>query len=191
MNNISLFIIKFISKINLIMPGPDVWGPHGWKFIHYITLGYPNNPTEEQKKNYYNFFMDLANVVPCSICANHFKQHLNITPLDDNALKDKDSLMAWAIEMHNHVNLRNGKKIYSIKDAIDAIVKNDDKCLILEADRTPKQFYKKQYKNENMRNIYIDKKQTVEGFNNSSIVLSISIILNVLLILYLLFKFNN
>ncbi len=176
------------------MPGPDIWGPHGWKFIHYITLGYPNNPTEEQKKNYYNFFMDLANVVPCSICGNHFKQHLEITPLDHNALKNKETLMAWAIEMHNHVNAKNGKKIYSIKDAIDAIIKNDDRCLILEDDREPKPLYKKSYKNENMMNTLI-KKHNVEKFSNTSstscsTILSISIILNVLLILYLLFKFK-
>ena len=31
------------------MSGPDVWGPHGWKFIHYVTLGYPDKPTKEDK----------------------------------------------------------------------------------------------------------------------------------------------
>ena len=23
---------------------PNYWGPHGWKFIHYVALGYPENP---------------------------------------------------------------------------------------------------------------------------------------------------
>jgi hypothetical protein len=41
------------------MSGPDVWGPHGWKFIHYITLGYPTNPTQEDKTKYANFFNAL------------------------------------------------------------------------------------------------------------------------------------
>ena len=159
------------------MPGPDIWGPHGWKFIHYITLGYPNNPTEQDKKKYYNFFMDLSYVIPCGICGNHFKQHLDITPLNDEALKDKESLMTWGIMMHNHVNAKNNKKIKSIKDAIDAIIKNDDKCIVFSD------------KAINFKN----NKLNVEKFNNnnSSLILSISIILNILLILYLLYKLNK
>jgi hypothetical protein len=156
------------------MPGPDVWGPHGWKFIHYVTLGYPNNPTNKDKNNYYNFFTDLANVIPCPICAEHYKEHLKITPLNDEALKDKESLMTWGITMHNHVNARNNKKKYSIKEAIKAIINNDDTCLVLENDKTPKVIYKEHF-NKNNNEIFI-------------IILSISIIINILLILYLLFK---
>ncbi len=160
------------------MPGPEIWGPHGWKFIHYITLGYPNNPTQKDKQKYYDFFTSLSNVIPCPICGEHFKQHLEITPLDDNVLKDKNSLMAWAVAMHNHVNARNGKKIYSVKDAIKAIIENDDKCLTTYNE--PEQF--KETKTNN-----------IEKFNNGSnntqiIILSISICINILLILFLFIK---
>ena len=34
--------------------GPDSWGPHGWKFIHYVALNYPNNPNLQIKQNYKN-----------------------------------------------------------------------------------------------------------------------------------------
>jgi hypothetical protein len=173
------------------MPGPEIWGPHGWKFIHYVTLGYPNNPTEEQKRNYYNFFIALSNVIPCGICGKHFREHLEITPLDDEALKDKESLMTWGIKMHNHVNIKNGKKIYSIKEGIEAIIKNDDKCIVLQEDQIPLyKKYKDQFNNNNSNSI---KKPIIEKFNNnnSSTILTISIILNLLLILYLLFKLNK
>lgn len=172
------------------MPGPDIWGPHGWKFIHYITLGYPNNPTEQDKKKYYNFFMDLSNVIPCGVCGNHFKQHLEITPLDDEALKNKESLMTWGIMMHNHVNAKNNKKIQSIKDAIDAIIKNDDKCIIFDEEQILNNITN--FKNNKLKeNSNI--KSKVEKFNNntSSLILSISIILNFLLILFLLYKLNS
>jgi hypothetical protein len=156
------------------MPGPEVWGPHGWKFIHYITLGYPSRPTEEDRNKYFNFFMSLAEVIPCSVCGNHFKQHLEITPLDDEALSSRDELMRWAVAMHNHVNAKNGKKIYSVRDAIKAILENDDKCLL---DKEPKELMKKK------------NKEKFEDTNNVSIlIISISIIINILLILYLLFK---
>ena len=35
---------------------PNIWGPHGWKFLHYVSLGYPENPTPEDKINYKNFY---------------------------------------------------------------------------------------------------------------------------------------
>ena len=48
-----------MSNINDQIMTPDVWGPHGWKFIHYITLGYPENPTQMQKDKYKAFFLLL------------------------------------------------------------------------------------------------------------------------------------
>ena len=160
------------------MPGPDIWGPHGWKFIHYITLGYPNNPTKYDKEKYYNFFISLADVIPCNVCGSHFKQNLELTPLNDAALKNKESLMEWAINMHNHVNAKNGKKIYSIKEAIKAIIESNDKCLILEESEGSIKYKK----TEHHKNI------VKEGFDNSSIILSVSICINILLILLIILK---
>ena len=160
------------------MPGPDVWGPHGWKFIHYITLGYPANPSNKDKENYYDFFMNLANVIPCSVCESHFKEHLKITPLDNEALSSRENLMAWGITMHNHVNASNSKKIYSVKDALRAIIENDDRCILKKNQLTEKEQF-------------VDNKQKesfTESDNNFKLILSVSIIVNILLILYLLFK---
>ena len=47
---------------------PNLWGPHGWKFIHYVTFGYPINPTNQDKENYKMFFLSLQNILPCSKC---------------------------------------------------------------------------------------------------------------------------
>jgi hypothetical protein len=164
------------------MPGPDIWGPHGWKFIHYITLGYPNNPSKYDKEKYYNFFMSLAEVIPCNICANHFKENLKITPLDDESLKNKESLMIWGINMHNHVNKKNGKKIFPIKEAIKAIIESDDTHLKLE-DSTELNKYSRPKNTE-----YYKNKEQKEGFSSSSIILSVSICINILLILIILLK---
>ena len=35
---------------------PEVWGPHGWYFLHSITLAYPDNPTDDDKTYHKNFF---------------------------------------------------------------------------------------------------------------------------------------
>lgn len=114
------------------MSGPDVWGPHGWKFIHYITLGYPNNPSETEKKQYYDFFDNLKNVIPCSICGNHYKEHLTIFPLSDQVLSNKIKFIEWGINMHNMVNKVNKKRIFTLEEGFKEIKNNLDNCTTYE-----------------------------------------------------------
>jgi hypothetical protein len=153
------------------MPGPDVWGPHGWKFIHYITLGYPVIPTEEDKKNYYDFFHALRYVIPCSICGNHYKENLVKTPLDDDALSTRMKLIEWGIKMHNHVNKLNRKKEYTFEEGLGLLLKNKEECYIEKED---------------------DDDDEVESFENKDskniqYIVIISILINILLIMYICF----
>jgi hypothetical protein len=109
------------------MSGPDVWGPYGWKFIHYVTLGYPNNPTETDKKNYYNYFHALKYVIPCPICSKHFEENLEKSPLTEDVLSTKMKLVEWGIIMHNYVNKKNGKKEYSFDEGLKEILEDNMK----------------------------------------------------------------
>ena len=106
------------------MSGPDVWGPHGWKFIHYITLGYPSNPSDKTKKQYLDFFTNLQNVLPCSICGNNYKDHLKIAPLTDTILSNKKEFIEWGIKMHNLVNLSKNTTQYNNAEGFKQIIKN-------------------------------------------------------------------
>lgn len=110
------------------MSGPDKWGPHGWKFIHYVTLGYPDKPTKEDKNKYKNFFISLSDVIPCMLCKMNYKDHLNEIPIDDSVLKNKESMMEWGIKVHNLVNKSNNKKIISVNDGINMIKNDNDTC---------------------------------------------------------------
>ncbi len=104
------------------MPGPNIWGPPGWKFIHYVTLGYPDNPSHEVKQKYYNYFHALKHVIPCSICSVHFSENLEKLPLTDEVLSSKENLMKWGIDMHNFVNKKNNKKQYTHAEGIMTIM---------------------------------------------------------------------
>lgn len=117
------------------MSGPDVWGPHGWKFIHFVTLGYPNNPSKEQKKTYKTFFETLKTIIPCSICATHYTEHLKKFPLDNNVLSNKQELIEWGINVHNAVNKTHNKKIYGFKDGLAEIIKNSDPIYVQDKDK--------------------------------------------------------
>lgn len=105
--------------------GPDTWGPHGWKFIHMLALAYPNQPTDEQKKNYKTFFEALQPVLPCSLCANNYKRHITEElPITEAVLTDKESFVKWSIDMHNLVNKETGKLPLSYDDALNLIYNN-------------------------------------------------------------------
>ena len=103
--------------------GPDVWGPHGWKFLHFVSIGYPENPTEIEKKKYKTFFTLIKDVLPCSLCGNNYKKHLKEYPLTDKILQDKSKLISWCIKMHNLVNIENNSKVYDDNEALKLILK--------------------------------------------------------------------
>lgn len=109
----------------MINIGPDVWGPHGWKFLHFIALAYPNEPTEEKKNHYRQFFESLQHMLPCSLCANNYKRHFyEDLPLTDEVLENRDNLVKWTIDLHNLVNKETGKPVLDYEYAINLIANN-------------------------------------------------------------------
>ncbi len=101
--------------------GPDVWGPHGWKFIHFIALGYPTNPSQKDKEEYKIFFTLFGDIIPCSLCGNHYKKNLKKHNID-KYLDTKYDLIKWTILMHNEVNESRGKKIYNFDEGVKMIL---------------------------------------------------------------------
>lgn len=104
---------------------PSIWGPHGWKFLHYVSLGYPNNPTEEDKRNYKNFYTSLQHILPCAKCAHNYSHNLKQYPID-NHLGSRDTLIRWVIDIHNKVNTETGKKEYTYEEALSLYTSGGD-----------------------------------------------------------------
>lgn len=91
---------------------PQLWGPCGWKFLHYISLGYPKKPTLDQKRYYREFVESLPYVLPCHTCREHFKEtlrHYDITKV----LNSRKQLFEFFVDAHNRVNKKNNKPVYS------------------------------------------------------------------------------
>ena len=97
---------------------PLIWGPHGWKFIHYVSLGYPENPTINDKNFYKNFYYSLQDVLPCEKCRINYKKNIMEHPIDPH-LENKDSLVKWVIDIHNKVNEELNKPKLEYQEAID------------------------------------------------------------------------
>jgi hypothetical protein len=111
-----------------------IWGPYGWKYFHFVALAYPINPTDEDKLNYYNFYIFFGKTLPCENCIHHYAEHLQNFPLTDYILSTKDTLLKWTIDIHNEVNKKGNKKIYDYDEAV-ALIKNNygDNLPIIES----------------------------------------------------------
>jgi hypothetical protein len=83
-----------------------IWGPPTWFMIDSIVFGYPTNPSDEQKKNYKNFLLQLGNVLPCSLCRDSYKIFITNedTELTDQVFTNRETLTKWAFNLHNRVN---------------------------------------------------------------------------------------
>jgi hypothetical protein len=100
---------------------PDVWGPCTWNFIHLMTIGYPLHPTEQEKRNYKNFFNSLVGVLPCNKCKYNLSQNLKKYPLTENILASRMNFVRWGIDLHNLVNYHTGKPMLSYSEALTSI----------------------------------------------------------------------
>jgi hypothetical protein len=103
------------------MVHPNIWGKKGWIFLHMITVNYPDEPTIDDKKNYYLFFSQLKHVLPCNSCQLNFAQHWDKRPLTEQDLESRESLILWLIDIHNMANYQNGKKVLDVDEALDSI----------------------------------------------------------------------
>ena len=109
----------------------NIWGPHLWFSLHSISFNYPLKPTENDRNDYRNFFNNLKEVIPCSVCKKNYIRHLTEHPIN-NYLNNRKSIVYWVIDMHNMVNVEIGKKIYSYDKVIKKYEDVYKKKIILE-----------------------------------------------------------
>lgn len=102
---------------------PEVWGPPAWKFIHLLTLNYPNKPTFQDKYNYKQFILSLQKVLPCETCSKHFEENIQNSNFED-ILKSRESLFEWFVDVHNSVNKQNKKNEWSYDKVYNQLQNN-------------------------------------------------------------------
>ncbi len=174
---------------------PTIWGPHLWKFMHYLTLSYPENPTEEDKDNLYNFFLTIQTVLPCEKCRYNFKSHLEKTPLTEEILSDNVKVIKWLFDIHNEVNKSTNKpvllyddfiKLYSSKPSETSVPTVESTQTIQTTQTTQSDQPKKQEINKETKGIFMDKLDNLlEIGKNNKVVIVMSIIIIILIMVYL------
>ena len=83
---------------------PSIWGPRAWFFLETVCMGYPTDPTYEEKKMAEDFFNSLQFIIPCEKCRNNYKKHLKKYPISDEVLASRDNLFKWIVDIHNSVD---------------------------------------------------------------------------------------
>ena len=101
---------------------PKIWGPSAWKFLHCITIGYPDCPSYKDKQNIKQFFANLHTILPCDVCKLHFKNHFAKHPLTDKILCNKKELFRWLVDIRNYVNVQLKKPTISYEDVLKECV---------------------------------------------------------------------
>ena len=101
----------YLLNLNYNME-PKIWGPSGWLFLHSTTLNYPDKPNNYDKKVYHDFFNLLPYILPCDICKQNFKKHLDKYPIRFH-LDSKMTLSRWLVTIHNLSNIEYKKPTIS------------------------------------------------------------------------------
>lgn len=127
----------------------NIWGPKAWFFMESIALGYPTNPSDEDKKKTKRFFHALDFLLPCEKCRIHYKENLKKYPIDQY-LQNRDKLFEWINKIHNEVCNSTGKKKLNVEDRLNYYLK-----LYYPNAYKPINLRKKKIKENNIKMIYI------------------------------------
>jgi Erv1 / Alr family len=96
---------------------PSIWGPHLWFILHIISFEYPEKPTEYDKRIYHDFYTALKDVIPCTECRKHYRDHITKYPLTPH-LDTRDNLIKWVVQVHNFVNISLGKPTFTLEQVL-------------------------------------------------------------------------
>jgi hypothetical protein len=102
---------------------PKMWGSRAWHFIHFVALAYPENPTQEIRDKYYEFYKSIGNVLPCPACAENYRAKFDYIPPD---LENSEKLFQWTVDIHNLVNRENQKPELSYEEAKAIYLKKNE-----------------------------------------------------------------
>jgi hypothetical protein len=99
---------------------PRVWGPARWFSIHVSSMFYPVNPTRVVAFRAKESILGLPDTLPCVSCSSHCRQFINDNLYRlDYVCSSRDHLFNFYVDMHNYVNERLKKPIFSYKEAWD------------------------------------------------------------------------
>jgi hypothetical protein len=122
-----------------------IWGPSLWHTLHTISFNYPVNPTPKDKKNYFMFFKNLSNILPCRYCRENYKKNIQDVKLDMSVMKNRHTFSLWLFNLHEQINKMLDKKSNLTYDTVrDRYEMFRARCLSKKDEKKIKQTRKKE-----------------------------------------------
>jgi len=87
-----------------------VWGPSMWHFMHTMSFNYPVHPSDEDKKHYHEFMLNLQYILPCKYCRQNLTKNYKAFPLRSSDMASRDSFSRYVYKLHEMVNKLLKKK---------------------------------------------------------------------------------
>jgi hypothetical protein len=88
----------------MVNVNPKLWGKSAWIFLHCVVRAYPDFPSENDKANYKAFFTLLKDILPCEMCRVNYSTNLSKYNLDQEVLRNNNSLLKWWTSIRNEEN---------------------------------------------------------------------------------------
>jgi len=88
----------------------SVWGPAFWHVLHCMSFNYPIYPTNDDKKYYMNFILNLKKVLPCGKCRSNLVNNFKKLPLNMEIMNSRDSFSKYVYDLHELINKMLSKK---------------------------------------------------------------------------------
>ena len=82
----------------------SIWGPTMWIYLHTMSFNYPVNPSENDKKHYRDFILNLRNTLPCGKCRKNLEKNFKKLPLLYSNMKSRHSFSLYIYNLHELIN---------------------------------------------------------------------------------------
>ena len=105
---------------------PDFWGPYFWKTIHLIIIGLPDVLDSDIKHALTDFFFSLSSLLPCGACRIHYLDYIDKNPPN---VTSKIDVWKWSVDLHNSVNQRTDKRLYTHDEAVQLTLQSDTQVI--------------------------------------------------------------
>lgn len=97
----------------------NIWGPCAWYLLHCISIGDYHEVKESYKNYYLKFYSSFGYVLPCIICAEHYKNITGIFHKINMKIFSREYIIKWVFDFHNIVNKNLGKKEFTFNEFTD------------------------------------------------------------------------
>lgn len=96
-----------------------------WYNLHYFSKNYyPDKPTIQDKQQVRDLIHIMSTTgIPCPRCKAHFNLYLQKNRIEDSLISSY-ALSLFFYNLHNDVNRRNGKRIFSIQESHNKYIKS-------------------------------------------------------------------